>query len=324
MIDVDVVVTWVDGTDATHSRKRAHYIALSGPGLHRNAINPHRWAESDELYYCLRSIEINAPWVRRIWLVTDNQIPDLAHFASDFRAKIQIVDHADIFAEFSQYLPTFNSLAIESMMWRIPGLSEHFVYFNDDVFVTAPVSKTDFFENGGPVLRGKWVDFTDLTASSHKREDPALMYHFNHIRAAEIMGFDPGKLFFSAHAVHPMQKSAMRRLFCNNRTAFMENIRHRFRTTGQFLPQGLFNHACIGTGNFRIEAKRDHLHLAVGAFEQCSSTEVRDSLLKAAAPDVKFLCINDLPGVEQKLRDVRQLLGRIIGSVSSTTVKSTT
>jgi len=321
MIDVDVVVTWVDGTDAIHSKKRANYIELSGPGLHENAINPHRWAESDELYYCLRSIEMNAPWVRRIWLVTDNQIPDLTQLSRDFRVKIHIVDHVDIFREFSQFLPTFNSLAIESMMWRIPELSEHFIYFNDDVFVTAPVAKADFFDNDGPVLRGKWVDFTDLTGSRARRRDPALMNHFNHIRAAEIMGYDPSKLFFSAHAVHPMQKSAMEKLFTSNRQMFKENIKHRFRTTGQFLPQGLFNHACIRAGKFSIKAKRDHLHLAVGAFEKRSAQEVRDFLLRATAPEMKFLCINDLPTVEQHILDVRKLLEQVIGSISTATAQ---
>ncbi len=322
MFDVDVVVTWVDGSDAAHSRKRAHFIELSGPGLHENAINPHRWADGNELRYCLRSIELNAPWVRRIWLVTDNQIPDLAHLARDFRAKIQIVDHVEIFGELSRCLPTFSSLTIESMMWRIPELSEHFIYFNDDVFLTAPVAKSDFFENGGPVLRGKWVDFSDLTGSTHRRRDPALMYHFNHIRAAEIIGFDASNLFFSAHAVHPMQKSAMKRLFASYQKEFMENIKHRFRTTGQFLPQGLFNHACIGTGNFSIKARRDHLHLATGVFEKRSSQEVRDFLLKAAAPEVKFLCINDLPAVEQNIRDARELIEKIIGSVTAATAQS--
>jgi len=319
MIDVDVVITWVDGADATHSKKRSNYIELSGPDLHENAINPHRWVESNELDYCLRSIEINAPWVRRIWLVTDRQVPDLSHLAGDFRDKIQIVDHVEIFSEYFRFLPTFNSLAIESMMWRIPGLSEHFVYFNDDVFVTAPVSKTDFFENGGPVLRGKWVDYTDLTASSTHRRDPALMNHFNHIRSAEIMGYAANNLFFSAHAVHPMKKSVMEQLFTNYNEVFMENIKHRFRTTSQFLPQGLFNHACIKAKNFRIKNKRDHLHLAVGAFDGRSSLEVRDFLLKAAAPGIKFLCINDLPAVEQNIHDVRTLIEQIIGSGSTAT-----
>jgi len=323
MIDVDVVVTWVDGADATHSEKRSNYIELSGPDLHENAINPHRWVESDELYYCLRSIEINAPWVRRIWLVTDRQVPDLSHLTGDFRDKIRIVDHVEIFDEFSRFLPTFNSLAIESMMWRIPELSEHFVYFNDDVFVTAPVTKADFFENGRPVLRGKWVDFTDLTASSTRRRDPALMNHFNHIRSAEIMGFEANNLFFSAHAVHPMKKSAMEQLFTGYQEVFMENIKHRFRTTGQFLPQGLFNHACIKTGNFSIKGKPDHLHLAVGAFNRKSSREVRNFLLKAAAPEIKFLCINDLPAVEQNICDVRKLIEQIIGPDSTTTAQST-
>ena len=317
MIDIDVVVSWVDGTDAAHSRKRSNYIELSGRDLHENAINPHRWEESNELYYCLRSIETNAPWARRIWIVTDNQVPELSHLPPDFRAKIQVVDHVEIFGEFGRYLPTFNSLAIETMMWRIAGLSEHFVYFNDDVFVTAPVAKTDFFVDGRPVLRGSWADFTDLTRSSKHRMDPALMNHFNHIKAAEIMGYDARNLFFSAHAVHPMKKSVMEQLFAEHREEFVENIKHRFRTTDQFLAQGLFNHACIRTGDISIKTKRDYLHLAVGACDRISPNEARELLVKANAPGIKLLCVNDLPAVERKIHDVRKLLEQIIGSDSA-------
>ncbi|WP_337660646.1 Stealth CR1 domain-containing protein [Anderseniella sp. Alg231-50] len=314
MIDVDAVVTWVDGADQTHARKRQSFMALSQSELHENAINPHRWVDNNELHYCLRSIQVNAPWIRRIWLVTDNQTPDISAFSQKFRDKIQIVDHVGIFAGFTEFLPTFNSLAIESLLWRIPDLAEHFVYFNDDVFVSSPVRKTDFFKDGEPVLRGKWVDYSELAGSAERRRDPALMNHYNQIEAAELAGFDAGNLFCSAHAIHPMNKSVMARLFEDHQPAFMNNIAHRFRVTDQFLPQGLYNHASIRTGKARILDKRDHIHLASGAFDKWSTREVTDHLLKAATPDIKFLCVNDLPGVEQNIPDARDLIEEIIGA----------
>jgi hypothetical protein len=314
MIDVDAVVTWVDGADTAHAKKRANYIARSRTALHENAINPHRWVDNNELYYCLRSIHVNAPWIRRIWLVTDNQTPDLSSLSPGLRDTVRIVDHAEIFAGFAEFLPTFNSLAIESLIWRIPDLAEHFIYFNDDVFVSAPVGTTDFFRDGAPVLRGKWVDYSSLAASPEQRQDAALMNHYNQIRSAELIGFDAGNLFHGAHTIHPMTKSIMARLFEEFHAEFTQNISHRFRVTDQFLPQGLYNHACIKTGNYTIVSKRDHIHLASGAFDKWSAREVTNHLLKAATPDIKFLCVNDLPVVERNIPEARNLIEHIIGS----------
>ena len=42
------------------------------------------------------------------------------------------VTHEEIFVNKS-HLPTFSSPAIEAHIHRIPGLSQNFIYFNDDV-----------------------------------------------------------------------------------------------------------------------------------------------------------------------------------------------
>jgi len=103
--------------------------------------------------------------------VTDDQQPVLAPMSAGEDAKIRIVDHRAIFAGYEDALPTFNSLSIETMLWRIPGLADHFLYFNDDVFLTAPVTPSDFFSADGPVLRGKWVDHTALAACDTSRDE---------------------------------------------------------------------------------------------------------------------------------------------------------
>jgi hypothetical protein len=172
MFEVDAVITWVDGADPVHRAKRERHLALAQADvvaqarapLHDNGTNPHRWLCGDELNYCVRSIANNAPWVRRIWIVTDAQTPEIMQLPPEIAAKISIVDHSEIFAGYDDALPTFNSLSIETMLWRIPGLAEHFLYFNDDVFLTAPVTRSDFFAGDGPVLRGQWADHSDLVA----------------------------------------------------------------------------------------------------------------------------------------------------------------
>ncbi|ETA74475.1 capsular polysaccharide phosphotransferase eps10H [Ligilactobacillus equi DPC 6820] len=94
--------------------------------------------------YWFRGIEKYASWVNHIYLVTDNQIPEWLNID---HKKVTVIDHKDIIAE--KYLPTFNSNAIEANIHRIPGLAEHFVIFNDDMYLTNRVLPTDFFDEVG-------------------------------------------------------------------------------------------------------------------------------------------------------------------------------
>ena len=95
--------------------------------------------------YWFRAVAENAPWVHKIYVVTDNQTP---YWLNTDDEKIAAVDHADFIPE--KYLPLFNSCAIECNVHRIPGLSDTFVYFNDDMYLNAPVREEDFFVNGLP------------------------------------------------------------------------------------------------------------------------------------------------------------------------------
>lgn len=313
MDDIDAVITWVDGAELAHSEKRARFMSAAEQPLHGNATNPHRWIDSDELGYCLRSIELNAPWIRRVWIITDDQQPRLTKLSSAFRAKISIIDHREIFAGYDHVLPTFNSISIETMLWRIDGLAEQFLYFNDDVFVTTPVEPDDFFTSRGPVLRGHWADHSDLEGCAIKRGEGSLLNHFNQIKSASLMGYGADHIFQSAHVVHPMRRSVMEHLFTEHRDVFLENMAHRFRCTEQFLPQGLHNHACLRDGRAAILDRLDHLHLPVGMFDDRTVDQVRADVGAAASPGIKFLCINDLPALEQHIGDARDWIEYVIG-----------
>jgi len=309
---MDAVITWVDGADPAHRARRKAAIANARGPLHENAVNPHRWGCADELGICLRALANHAPWLRRVWIVTDAQSPDLSSIPAHLRQRIVIVDHLALFAGYEDCLPTFNSLAIETVLWRIPGLAEQFVYFNDDVFLTAPLAPADVFVSGAPVLRGRWADLTALAADPDSRHDPARFHQHVQINAARMTGHDPGHMWASAHVVHPMRRSVMARLFVTHRAAFVANLAHRLRDITQFLPVGLFNHACIRAGRYAVAPFPDHLHLRSNATTETPLDEVRSTLRRATQPQSKFLCINDLPQLEQAIPDARDWIERAI------------
>lgn len=316
---IDAVITWVDGADPAHAARRAAHQASSATPLHENAINSHRWGSTDELTYCLRSIANHAPWVRHVWIVTDRQRPDLCNLDPKFREKIEVVDHADLFAglptDVTKVLPTFNSLSIETMLWRIPDLSARFIYFNDDVFLTAALKPQDVFRGLMPVLRGKWVDYSSTAADIAARQNPALFHHFVQINAAQLLGFAADRLFNSAHVVHPVRKAVMADLYEQMPETFHANIAHRFRDLAQFFPNGLHNHACISAESCHIYADApDHLHLRTGAVIDYPIDQVRAYLRRATLPGSKFLCINDLPQLEAAIPETRDWIERAIGA----------
>lgn len=161
--EIDLVYLWVNGNDPIWKAKRN---ATIGKPDEKSTINcKGRYADNDELKYSLRSIEMYAPWIRRIFIVTDNQIPQ---WIDTSNPKIKIVDHRDIMPE--ECLPSFNSSVIEHFICKIPDLSEHFLYANDDMFINNPVCPETFFaEDGLPIMRLTHSRLRDIFLSFKKR-----------------------------------------------------------------------------------------------------------------------------------------------------------
>ncbi|MCZ4612253.1 stealth family protein [Streptomyces sp. Lzd4kr] len=141
---VDVVYTWVDGEEPTMRAKRARYQERGTVEILDKETGASRYTSHDELKYSLRSLAMYADFVRHIYLVTDGQKP---HWLDDSAPGITVVDHRDIFPE--GVLPVFNSHAIETRLHHIPGLSDRYLYFNDDVFVGRRVTAEHFFHGSG-------------------------------------------------------------------------------------------------------------------------------------------------------------------------------
>lgn len=142
-MDIDFVVTWVDMNTPAWQKEFAQYAGEKDN--EKNGVSEARFRDYGFLKYWFRGVEKFAPWVRKIHFVTCGQKPE---WLDDSNPKINLVDHRDFIP--SQFLPTYNSVVIERYMHRIPGLAEHFVYFNDDFYITSSISPERFFRNGLP------------------------------------------------------------------------------------------------------------------------------------------------------------------------------
>ena len=138
-IDIDFVVTWLDDNDPNWKQQYSHYR-----GVQRKE-DQGRFRDWDFFRYWFRAVETYAPWVHKVFLVTNGKFPD---WINDDCPKLVLVKHSDYIP--NEYLPTFCSRTIELNMHRIEGLSEHFVYFNDDMFLNSAVSPEDYFKDGLP------------------------------------------------------------------------------------------------------------------------------------------------------------------------------
>lgn len=139
MHSIDFVLPIVDPSDPQWQEQYLHYHDGGEGDI------PARFRDWGWLRYWLRSVEANAPWVHRIYILSCNPKPDWLR--ADGNRLVWLHHREFIPAEF---LPTFNVNTIELHLHRIPGLSEHFVYFNDDTFINAPIEPEYYFRQGLP------------------------------------------------------------------------------------------------------------------------------------------------------------------------------
>lgn len=144
-MDIDFVVLWVDGNDPAWQAEKAKY---SGKSID-DSNSANRFRDWGLMPYWFRAVEQFAPWVRKVHFVTCGHVPEFLNLSAP---KLHHVRHEDFMPAGS--LPTFSSHALEMNLHRIPGLAEHFVYFNDDMFLLRPMSDTAFFQGGLPCTYG--------------------------------------------------------------------------------------------------------------------------------------------------------------------------
>lgn len=228
--EFDVVITWINDQDPEWHRSRTAFA----PSMDKKLNPASRYFEFDSLRHCLRSIRMNLRGYRKIFILTNSK--HLFPFAAD--PDLHAVTHSEVFGS-DGLLPTFNSIAIEACMAKIPGLGERFVYFNDDFFVTAPTGPEDFFRYGRPryrLCRRPVLMLDDFLAGGGNA-----IAERNAVRLLkDKLGCRP-HFFKTAHAPVPFLKSHWLAAERDFPQAFVENRRSRFRSK-----------RCVALSNFLV------------------------------------------------------------------------
>jgi len=238
---VDVVYTWVDGSDSKWLEKKKLALEKSARCYQAEGVSGvGRFRSNDELKYSLRSVARFAPWIRRVFIVTDDQVPD---WLDTSNSRVEIVDHKDIFDN-KDDLPSFNSQAIEMRLHHITGLSERFLYFNDDFFLGRPTSVSDFFHESGKrkLFTGKRL--TRIWSARLLRESSMVsksahnhaVYNARrliHQRCGRVVNYD------LRHGVKVSSRATRRELEREFPHAVRNTLAHRFRDKADVLVSSL-------------------------------------------------------------------------------------
>lgn len=300
--DIDIVIAWVDGTDPVLKQKRAAYKPSGA--VASDAITATRFASDDEIYYNIASIIKYVPFCRHIYVVTDQQKPA---FIDEFAKqnicsadKIRIVDHKEIFSGYEEYLPTFNTRSIESMIWNIQGLSDYFIYMNDDFFFNQSVTADDFLDNERLILHGEWRNSAVLNAKLNFRKSrfklfgtPIQPRHtIAQMLSAKILGMD--QFFEIHHYPHIVDKNILKSHLLSHPQLLTEQIKYKFRDVAQVNPITLMNHLKIQKGEASLKPNTSINYLK-------NESSVEDFILALEDKTIKYGCIQSLDLLESDL-----------------------
>ncbi|MEU4213124.1 stealth conserved region 3 domain-containing protein [Streptomyces sp. NPDC026206] len=200
---IDVVYTWVDGTDPAWLERKERTQAEHGILAAASAGSSARFRSRDELRYSLRSLDLHAPWVRNIHLVTDDQVPE---WLDTDHPRVRVVSHREIFGDTGR-LPSYNSHAIESRLHRIEGLAEHVLYFNDDVFLGRPMKPESFFLGSGTAKC--FISPTAVPAGDPSLDSDLVFAAAKNNRALIEREFGKTVANTFLHAPHPLRRSTL-------------------------------------------------------------------------------------------------------------------
>ncbi|OZE98134.1 stealth family protein [Rhodococcoides fascians] len=292
--DIDIVFSWVDGSSAEFQAQRArrmqNYVVGEGDA------SAARFRQIDELKYALRSIHMYAPWIRRIFVATDSDRP--SWLADDPR--VTFVPSEAFFVDTS-VLPTHNSQAVECQLHHIPGLSEHFLYSNDDMFFGRPVGPQMFFSPGGismfieaPIRIG--LGYNDADRSGF--ENAARV---NRRLLQDRFGMTTTRHL--EHAATPLRKSVMQEMENEFPDEFASTAASVFRaSTNISVTNSLYHYYALMSGRAVVQRDAKVTYIDTTAYAGLHRME---SMLPKRAVD--FFCLNDgsFPEVDLEVRTHR-------------------
>ncbi|MGP9527879.1 stealth conserved region 3 domain-containing protein [Glutamicibacter sp. AOP5-A2-18] len=300
---IDAVYTWVDSADPEwQTSYREFKQSVPAGEAHPTSRDLGRYTSRDELKYSLRSLEMNMPWIRNIYLVTAGQVPC---WLNTENTKIKLVSHAEIFESPEECLPTFNSHAIESQLANIEGLSEHFIYVNDDIFFGRPMSPNVFFTGSGS------VKYSLAKAHYAEAANPRLAVNLAAKLNAGLIETKYGKTTSRKfkHVAHPQLRSIHKLI----RESFPEQVsatsRHKFRHVDDIsVPSSLAHYVAAAEG-VGVPANINYSYVDLGG-EHLPMMLYR--LVRGRGR--QMFCLNEVASVSEKEKR-GQLAKRVLDSL---------
>ena len=322
---IDAVITWVDGSDQKHLKKREFYISDTLKGSDKSGKVKWRFIDAGEVKFCIFSIRKFAPWIRDIFLVTDEQKPSWLSPELQKQLKIHIIDHKIIFRDHQDSLPCFNSIAITSLLWRIPNLSNKYILFNDDIFLIKETSREDFFRGDKIVLRGQFKNQKIGLLTFIRRVIKKFVFiqkgirldiirSKTHSNAVKLIN-DSKKYFETVHAPLGYRKDLQEAFYKLKPGVLDFNVSFKFRNNRQYLSSVLNNHLALEK-NMAIILDGSDAELIIPKVGGIRDQRIKFEALVESNHKKKFLCFQDMAFLKQEnpgeFLEVTEYLSRTI------------
>ncbi len=306
--DIDIVISWVDGNDPIHKQKMNPYLN-SSISKSDDIAGPTRYCSVGEIFYSVSSIFRFASFVRKIFIVTDGQNPNLDAFINinfpNKKIPIEIIDHKVIFSGYEDYLPVFNSRAVETCIHRIPDLSENYVYLNDDFFLIRPLERTDWFLDDKIIAYGNWrsivLDKLLWLIKPMKNGHKPVGFKDGMIKGAQKYG-RKWRYFHLDHMPHPIKKSVVADYFSKHPEHFISNISHKFRSGEQFNTNELYYLSMFDSGKAIMKPSNKNL-LYIKPVNRGNEYITRKMNAYKNNVSLKFCCMGSLDMATEKDRN---------------------
>ena len=264
---IDAVITWVDGNDPVHQAKRAQFLTNKRENARKDVAGETRFNQVGEIYCCIASILRFAPWINKIYIVTDNQDPHVEDYIKihfpDNKIPVEVVDHKVVFEGYEKHLPTFNSLAITSVLWRIPGINERFILFNDDVMLQRPVTPEDFYRDNKIVLYGRrWISVHEtrvtlvLQTLMRRLVGKKALLSFKKFMYNAARVTQSPRFVRLDHTPHAFFKSVFSDFYAANPQCLESNVSHRFRNKEQYSAAELHHLLAVKQGRADVALRK--------------------------------------------------------------------
>lgn len=292
---IDVVYTWVNDQDEAWNRQRLERAAAAHRSVRAHV--PERWKNRDELKFSLRSLDMFAPWVRHVYIVTCGQVPD---WLNRKNPRVTVVNHTDIWKD-KTVLPSFNSSGIETQLHHISGLSEHFLYFNDDFFLGNFCTPDDFFLPNGSVRyfpSDQRVYEQDIDESSEE-------YIYADLNAINLLLTKYGRYGreIMQHIPYASRKSLLEKLETEFQSQFDACASEPFRSHKDLRPVAFMQYHAGAQEGIAVPSAISHRYLAL--WKPSIDKQLRNV---AATRKFKTFCINDVGVTDDRQEYIDRLV----------------